>query len=129
MMDKEQFLQYIEAFNKGDHRAVFSTYYTEDAVFETPDVVCDGRESIINFIIKGHTGVNENISVKNILIEGDRVAAELEAEMQVTADRPDHHIRPSKKGDLFKIYQCAFYDLKDGKFCNVRVYRRKVTVL
>ena len=127
-MDKETFLQYIESFNKGDHRGVFTNYYTEDAVFQTPDVVCEGRESIINFIIKGHEGVNEVLSVKNILIEDNRVAAELEAEMQVTSDRLDHHIRSSKKGDSYKIYQCAFYDLKDGKFCHVRVYRRKITV-
>jgi hypothetical protein len=129
MMNKENFLRYIQEFNKGDYRKVFSTYYTKDAIFETPDIRCEGQESIIDFIVKGHKGVQETISVKNILVEGDRVAAELEAEMRVTADRPDHHIRPSKKGEVFIIYQCAFYDIKDDKFFDVRVYRRKVTVL
>ena len=128
-MDKAKFLQYIKKFNKGDYRKVFSTYYTEDAIFETPDVRCEGQESIINFMVKGHEGINEVLSVKNILIEDhDRVAAELEAEMHVTTDRPDHHIRPCKKGELFIITQCAFYDTRDSKFCHVRVYRRKVTI-
>lgn len=127
-MNRGKFSQYIEDFNKGDYREVFSTYYTEDAIFETPDVRCEGRESIINFMVKGHEGINEVLSVKNILIENNRVAAELEAEMHVTADRPDHHIRPCKKGELFIITQCAFYDTRDSQFCHVRVYRRKVTI-
>lgn len=129
MMNKEEFFRYIQDMNKGDYRKSISIYYTEDAIFETPDVRCEGQGSIIDFFMKGHKGVQETLSVKNILVEGNRIAAELEAEMKVTADRPDHHIRPSKKGDLFIIHQCAFYDLKDSKFCHVRVYRRKVTVL
>ena len=129
MMNKERFLQYIKDFNKGAYREVFSTYYTKDAIFETPDVRWEGQERIIDFILKGHKGVHETLTVKNMLIESDRIAVELEAKMQVTADRPDHHIRPSKKGEVFFIYQCAFYDIEDDKFFDVRVYRRKVTVL
>lgn len=126
-MNKEKFFQYVKDFNKGDYRGFISTYFTEDAIFETPDVRCEGQESIMNFFIRGHKGVNEVLKVKNILVDGNSIAAELEAEMQVTADRPDHHIRPSKKGETFIINQAAFYDIKDSKISHVRVYRRKIT--
>jgi len=128
-MNKQGFFQYVKDFNKREYTEFISTYFTKDALFETPDVRCEGQESIIDFFIRGHKGVDETLKVKNILIDGNCLAAELEAEMKVTADRPDHHVRPSKKGETFIITQCAFYDIKDGKFCHVRVYRRKVTVL
>jgi hypothetical protein len=128
-MNKERFHQYIADFNKGDYREVLSTYYAEDAILETPDVRYEGLENVIDFFIRSHKGVKEFLTVTNLLIDGDGVAAELEAEMKVTLDRPDHHIRPLKKGDTMMINQCALYDVKDSRIRHVRVYRRKVAII
>jgi hypothetical protein len=127
-VNKEKFLQYINDFNTGDYRQFILTYFTEDAIFENPELRVEGRENITHYFIKSHKGVNEILRVKNILIEGDRVAAELEAELQVMADRPDHHIRPVKNGDTLLLTISAFYDLKDSKICHVRIYRKKLTL-
>jgi hypothetical protein len=129
MVNKENFLQYIKDFNKGDYRQFILSYFTEDAIFENPELRYEGRENIIHYFIKSHKGVNEVLRVKNILIDGNRIAAELEAELQVTADRPDHHIRPVKNGDTLLLTISAFYDLKDSKICHVRIYRKKLTLL
>ena len=128
-MNKEKFFQYIKDFNEGDYRHFILSYFTEDAIFENPEVRHEGRENIIRYFIKSHKGVHEVLRVKNILIDGNRIAAELEAELQVTVDRPDHHIRPVKKGETLLLTISAFYDLKDFKICHIRIYRRKITVL
>jgi len=128
-MNKEKFLQYIKDFNEGDYRHFILSYFTEDAIFENPEVRHEGRENIIRYFIKSHKGVNEVLRAKNILTDGNRIAAELEAELQFTADRPDHHIRPVKKGDRLLLTISAFYDLEDSKIRHIRIYRRKITVL
>ena len=128
-MNKENFLQYIKDFNEGDYGQFILSYFTEDAIFENPEVRHEGRENIIRYFIKSHKGVNEVLRAKNILTDGNRIAAELEAEPQVTADRPDHHIRPVKKGETLLLAISAFYDIENSKICHIRIYRRKITVL
>jgi hypothetical protein len=128
-MDKEEYYQYVKDFNGGDYRGFVAKYFAKDAYFENPDTKHKGHEDISDFFYSSHKGVRETLRVENLLIGENKIAAELEAKMEVTADRPDYPLRPCKKGEAFIINIAAFYDVKDGKLSAVRVYRKKVTVL
>ncbi|MFC1532008.1 nuclear transport factor 2 family protein [Thermodesulfobacteriota bacterium] len=122
-MDKETLLEYCRIYNSGDYKKAISTYYAEDAVFEASDYRVEGRDNIIEFLSEGHTGLTEVMEFTNILIEGDRIAVELEAEFTAMEDKPDSHIRALKKGDSFKLKMSSFYKVKDEKISHIRIYR------
>ena len=122
-MNKEKMMQYFADYNSGDYKKAISTHYTQDAVFESPDYRFIGQESIIAFLTESHKGLSEVLRVLNILIDDDKVAAELEGDIQATEDKPNFHIRPLKEGDSFLLKMSAFYDIKDGKISHIRIYR------
>ena len=122
-MNKEKMMKYFEDYNSGDYKKTISTYYTQDAIFESADYKFTGQQNIINFLTESHKGPSEELRVINILIDSNSVAAELEANIQATEDKPDFHIKPLKRGDSFILKMSAFYDIRDGKICHVRIYR------
>ena len=122
-MNKEEMMEYFKVYNSRDYNKAISVYYSEDAVFESADYKYEGKENIINFLTESHKGIEEVLQVKQILIDGNSVAAELEADLQITADKPDFHIQPVRKGDSIMLKMSAFYDIEDGKISHIRIYR------
>lgn len=124
LMTKERMMEYYEVYNSGDHEKAVSIYYTQDVVFESPEVKYAGQENVIKFLVESHrAGVKEILRPIRILVDGDNVAVELEMELEVLEDIPDFHIKPVKKGESIKIGRAAFYKIRDGKIAHVKVYR------
>ncbi len=86
-MTKKRMEEYYEGFNKQGEK-IFSTYYTEDAVFETSwDKKFSGLKNTIKYMEDvAHYGgkIKETLTPLKILIDGDDVAAEFVWEWLLT---------------------------------------------
>ena len=48
---------------------------------------------------------------------------EIKTEFVALADYPDFVVRPMRKGESARVISFGHYDLKDGKFTNIRACR------
>jgi len=120
-MDRERMEAYYRAFNSGDHKSL-AEYYSEDIVFEYRDVTLKGREVVLRHFEELQRGFSETIRPKNILVDGGRVAVEVEDTFTAKVDLPDFLGRSLKKGDFLTARYGCFYDTRDNEICHVRLY-------
>jgi len=123
ILNIEEFMKnYWESYNRGDYRKTVSTYFAENVVFEQPEFAIVGSKNLADFWVEFHQGVKETLKANRYVIQGNLVAAELEATLDITEDRPDFLIGPVKKGDSFPVIMSAYYDLGGDKISHVKVY-------
>lgn len=122
-MTKQDILNYIKDYNTGDYEKTMKKYYTPGAVFESSDYKLEGRDEIIKFMTESHKGSTEKMKAKNVIVNENIAAVEIEAVIQVFEDKPDFHIKPLKKGDSITIKMAAIYEIEDDKINHVRLYR------
>ncbi|MCD4782865.1 MAG: nuclear transport factor 2 family protein [Candidatus Eremiobacteraeota bacterium] len=121
---RKAFKDYFKDYDTGDYRMALNKHYTEDAVFENTRVQVIGRDNIIEWFTRSHAlGYTEKLVSENMLIGEDNVAVELEQEFTALKDVPNQYVSPLKKGETIKTSGvAAFYKMRDGKICSVRVY-------
>lgn len=122
-MTKQDILKYFEEYNTGDYEETIKKYYTPDAVFESPDYKLEGNDKIIQFMTESHKGMTEIMQLKNVLLDGNQAAVEIEAVIRVFEDRPNFHIRPLKKGDSITLRMVAIYGISGDRISSVKLYR------
>lgn len=121
-MDKAGMNVYFETYSTDFNRAI-DTYYTDDIDFEYPGGKYQGKEAVRAYFDRLHQKFNEILKPISVLIDGDKVAAEVEAELQALIDFPDFGGKPFNKGESqFTVYG-IFYDLREDKICRVKIYR------
>lgn len=126
MIDEKWFREYEKEFSDAkDKSALFDRYYHPEATFIHPiKGAFHGKDEIVGFWNagknSGHAGIHEILHFKNLVIQDDKVAAEILVEWRCFADT--NYLGPHKKGDVFYGKCAAFYDRKDGKFIRVQVY-------
>jgi len=121
-LNKEEFYEYCKAFSTAkDKRDFFDRYYHADATFEHPlKGIFRGKEEIVNFWMGGHRGIHEIIKERNLLIDEDRVAAELDIEWHCTEDTD--YLGQRKKGEVYYADCAAFYFFENKKIKKVKLY-------
>ncbi|MEW6356856.1 MAG: nuclear transport factor 2 family protein [Planctomycetota bacterium] len=124
-MNRKGFEEYCERFNSKSGKAdVFDRYYDPDAVFEHPlKGTFKGKKALVEFWTAGHKGIREVLKPRNVLFDGDRIAAELLIEWHCLEDTD--YLGPRKKGDIYYTECAAFYQLRNGKFTHVKLYLRE----
>jgi hypothetical protein len=122
---KKKIMDYFEDYGSGDYEKTVSTHYSEDAIFESDRGRFVGREDLIKDFEASHAGgaIEEKLRPTNILIDGDSVAVELDAELFLTEDVPDFRYGPGKKGDSIVIKFGVFYEIRDGKIAHATLFR------
>ena len=121
-MNRDEMLEYFKLYTEDFEKAV-ERYYTEDIVFANPDNVFNGRQAILEHFRIVRDGIKEIFTPLNIVMEGDKIAAELDIELLATRDKPDFAAGPLKEGESIHRTVGAFYHLRDNKICRVNVYR------
>ncbi len=121
-MDKERMKKYFETYNTDFEKAV-DTFYTDDIDFEYPGGKYNGKEAVKAYFGKVQEKFKETLRPIHLMIEGDKVAAEVEAELQALIDFPDFGGKPFNKGESQFTTYGIFYDLRDDKICKVKIYR------
>ena len=125
-MDKLEFEAYCKEFSEGSDKAeFFDRYYDQNAVFEHPiKGTFKGKEAIVDFWTAGHQGIHEVIKPLNVLIEGNRFAAEVRVEWHCLEDTD--YLGPRKKGNVYHAECAGFFHLKDGKIIRVKIFLNEV---
>ncbi len=121
-MKKEIMEQYYGHYNRRDHESLVS-FYTDDVKYEFEDIKISGKEAIADSIGEIQKVLSKDI-LKNlsILVDGDKVAVEMENEVETTVDLPDFLGRPMKAGEPFTFKVAVFYDCRGDKICHIRIY-------
>lgn len=124
-MNRQEFEEYCDRFSSGSEKAdVFDRYYDPEAVFEHPlEGTFRGKKALVEFWTAGHQGIHEVLKPRNVLLNGDRIAAEFLIEWHCLEDAD--YLGPRKKGEVYYADCAAFYDLRNGKFIHVRLYLRE----
>jgi hypothetical protein len=125
-MDKQTFYEYCQMFSSNEEKAsVFDKYYDPEATFEHPfKGTFKGKDALVNFWTSGHQGIHEVLQPTNVLIDGDRIAAEFQIEWHCLEDTD--YLGPRKKGDVYYAACAAFYRLKNNKFAQVKLYLQEL---
>ena len=121
IVDKKWMKAYYETYNRSITEAI-SKYYTDDAVFAFQDLTLNGRDAILNHFDGFQKAIKETMTPSNIVIDGDRVAVEVDSRMEVKADLPDFLGSPRRAGELIRGKFSAFYDIRDSKISSIRIY-------
>lgn len=124
-MNRKTFDEYCNLFDTAEDKGdVFDRYYAPDAVFEHPlKGTFKGKDAIVGFWQEGHRGIHEVIVPVNVIIEGDRIAAEFRIEWHCTEDT--NYLGPRKKGKTYYAECAAFYALVNDRFARVKLYLRE----
>lgn len=119
-MSPERFATYISAFNRDDY-ATFGAYYHEDVVLTLAGKreLC-GRDAIFDFYRKVKAQTRRIIQVNSVISSGNQLAAELQSEFRALEDLPNFTAGPMKKGGRIFINTVVLYELRDGKFAQIR---------
>jgi len=121
-MKKDIMEQYYGHYNRRDHESLVS-FYTEDVMYEFEDFKLKGKEAIANSIGEIQEVLSKDILKSfSMLVDGDRVAVEMENEVETKVDLPDFLGRPMKAGEPFTFRVAVFYDCRGDKICHIRIY-------
>ncbi len=120
-MDRERMEAYYRAFNSGDHKQL-KEYYSEDVVFEYRDVKLEGREVVLDYFAGLQQGFTEKIHPLSILVDGNKVAVEVEDTFTAKVDLPDFLGSPLRQGASVTARYGGFYDTRENKICHIRLY-------
>jgi len=120
-VDKERMKVYYETYNRSIDEAIL-TFYTDDAVFEYQGLTLNGKEALLNHFAEFQQAIKETMTPQNIVIDGDRVAVEVDSRMEVKINLPDFLGKSRKAGELITGKFSAFYSIRDNNICNIRIY-------
>jgi hypothetical protein len=121
-MDKNQFRDYIDCFNRNDF-AGFSRYYTDDVLLELPRKELRGPQAIVDFYKEVKARVRETLQINQVVADEAGLAAEVATEFYGLEDWPDFIVGPLRKGESIHLVSFVFYRIRDGKFAHIRSAR------
>jgi DNA-binding protein len=113
---------YIAAFNRGDFPG-FSKYYAEDVIFEGRGRSFRSRREVVDFYTEVKKRLRETITIHEIIVGEQDIAAEIETELYAFEDWPELVTGAIKKGQTIRSQNFIWYQVKDGKFVHIRSAR------
>jgi hypothetical protein len=122
MKNRAEFDAYIAAYSGGDYPKVLRDYYTPDIIFDSATGGhFEGTEAVLGFLNRLHEKVIEVLKPQVVLFGPENMSAEILADFEATADAPDFHYRPLKKGDTFSLRFFVSYYLRGDKIRHVKI--------
>jgi hypothetical protein len=121
-MDKSQFHDYIDSFNRNDFEG-FAKYYADDVLLELPSKQLHGRQAIVEFYREVKARVRETLQIKQVVCDDEGLAAEVATEFFALEDWPDFIAGPLGKGESIRIVSFVMYRIRNGKFAHIRSAR------
>lgn len=120
-MDKERMEAYYRIFNSGDHEALVD-FYADDIVFEYQNTILEGRKALLDHFAGLQQGFTEKMRPLSILVDGNRIAAEVEDTFTAKVDLPDFLGQSLKQGESVTAKYGCFYDTRNQKISHIRLY-------
>lgn len=128
-MNKEQYLEYIDHFNNKRYEAVTS-YFAPDITVEyftnwtnpkAPPRTLHGPQEFIASYKALHEHVREVLELRDFIVDGDLLFAELYTEFHCFKDYPTTSFMPLKKGDVVIMTNWVLYNLEHEKMKRIRI--------
>lgn len=128
-MDKQKFLEYIDHFNHQRYEQVME-FYDPEVVIEYPTMLANpkvspvtrkGRAGFLQQYVVLHQHCRETLEVRDFLIAGNLMAAEMYTEFHFFKDHADFSGRSMKAGDIYITTNWCIYTLEKDKFKRIRV--------
>ena len=124
-MNKQDFHNYIAAFNACDLDG-FTHYYADDVVFDlSGKLVLTGRAAVRNFYQGVFQKVKEKLGVRTVVMDDRGLAADVDTEFKALVDDPGFVAGPIVVGRAIFIRSFIFYRIERGVF--TRITARRVT--
>jgi sulfur carrier protein ThiS len=121
-MNKEQFRDYIDCFNRNDFTG-FTRYYADDVLLELPKKELRGRQAIVDFYRVVKARVRETLQINEVIADSEGLAAEVDTEFFALEDWPDFIVGPLKKGDSIRIVSFVHYKIREGRVVHIKSAR------
>ncbi len=124
-MTREDFEQYIAAFNAGDFPG-FSRFYADDVDFQlggNKHIV--GRQGIVDFYTGVKEHIDEHLTILDLIAAPDGFAMHNRTVFKTVKDWPDFEIWPTKAGDVRTIESIVFYKHNGTRFTHIKSARFK----
>jgi ketosteroid isomerase-like protein len=118
---------YMAAFNDSDYEAL-RRYYADDVRLVIGNgTELRGAQAIIDFYREVKTNTRRTIKILRTFTSRSGISAELESEFLALEDVPDFTSGPMRKGDRLYINSFVVYDVRDGRYSEIRsaVFRRE----
>jgi hypothetical protein len=122
-MEKEFFESYYRTYNSEDPQAL-SEFYHEDVVIRSAQGEQTGKETMVGtykYIISKFT---DQMTPKNIIIQGDQAAIEIHDRFEAKEDVDDFLGQKFAKGDTFELNLCAVYKVEGNKIKDITIYTK-----
>jgi SnoaL-like domain len=128
-MEKAQLLQYIDHFNNKRYEKVME-FYDPDVLIEYPTMLANpnappvtrrGREGFLEQYVELHKSCREALEVQTVIMQGDRIAAEMYTEFHFFKDYENFSGRSMKAGDIYITTNWCIYRVENEKFKHIRV--------
>jgi ketosteroid isomerase-like protein len=119
-MSAERFAAYIDAFNRDDYAAFGDFYHDDVTLVIAGKRELRGRQAIFDFYRGVKAQTRRTIEINAMVSSGNQLAAELQSEFVALQDLPDFTAGPMKKGGRLFINTVVLYELRDGKFVQIR---------
>jgi len=128
-MNREQYLEYVDHFNNKRYDAVTS-YFAPDITVEYFDNAfgsdmeartLHGREEFAANYKALHEHTREVLELRDFMVDGNLVLAELYTEFHTFKDVPASAGRSWKKGDVNIMTNWVIYDMEGDKMKSIRI--------
>jgi len=116
------YAKYLEVYNAGDHRALVSSFCTDDVVFEAGSLqrVFQGKDEVLAFLLSLQDGVRDIIRPQVVLQDENYVIAEADMDFHAQKDLPDFPFGALERSEFLTIKVFVVYYLRGGKICRFK---------
>jgi hypothetical protein len=118
-LTEADFREYIAAFNRNDFEG-FGRYYADDVIFEGRAGHFTKRADVLDFYRTVKARMRETITIHDIILGEQDIAADLETELLALEDWPDFPTGPIHKGQKIRSQNFIWYEVKGRKFVRIR---------
>jgi hypothetical protein len=124
-LDEQDFRDYIAAFNRSDFDG-FSKYYTDDVKFVGRGRNFTSKAQVLAFYREVKSRMRETIKINDVIVGETDMVANIVTELFAFRDWPELVTGAIKKGETIVSENFVWYEMKGGKFVNIRSagYRR-----
>ena len=119
-MDRVRFDEYIRRFNAQDPTA-FDEFLTSDMHMINGTLEYTGVQAMKDHYARIWGTFTEALSVGRFVSDDAHLAIEMEARFTAHRADPESTFGPVSPGDGFRFRGIILYDLRDGRFCRIRV--------
>jgi ketosteroid isomerase-like protein len=118
-LDERDFERYVAAFNRNDFDA-FAQYYAPTLDFDGRGGHFNGRDAVLQFYRHVKSRVRETLTVRDVIVGGRALLADVVTELNALEDWPDFPTGPLARGQVRRSQNFLWYDVQDRQFTHIR---------